>query len=58
MSRNLRDNNGEIETDQAAEVLKYLQASWGVAAPMMATKLAVLMMLPPARRPFDSSTGF
>lgn len=33
------------------------QASCGVAAPMIATKLAVLMMLPPVWRPLDSSVG-
>ena len=35
----------------------HLQASWGVAAPKRATKLAVLMMLPPVWSPLARSTG-
>src|SRR5712671_4414168 len=33
-------------------------ASWGVAAPIVPTKLAVLTILPPVCKPFDSSVGF
>lgn len=39
-------------------VIEYSQASCGVAAPIEATKLAVLMILPPVCKPFDSSVGF
>ena len=38
--------------------LAHLHANWGVAAPMIATKLAVLMMLPPWVRPFCGSALF